>query len=212
MVAHHPGADPRSLPAPGRVDPGHRRGPARAADGARPPDAAAGRAGQRRGLRAVPARQQDGRRLVAVAGGARFVRARGRARPGLCAGVGAAGSHAARHREVQRRRPVAPPEFARAERAFERALALNPDLATAHYLYAHLEAETGRARDAMVRLLTRARSRRSDPELFAGLVTTCRYCGLLDESIAAYEQVRASIRRRARASPTRTTCAATTRA
>ena len=80
-------------------------------------------------------------------------------------------------------------EFVRAERAFERALALNPDLATAHYLYAHLEAETGRARDAMVRLLTRARSRRSDPELFAGLVTTCRYCGLLDESIAAYEQV-----------------------
>ena len=80
-------------------------------------------------------------------------------------------------------------EFVRAERAFERALALNPDLATAHYLYAHHEAETGRARDAMVRLLTRARSRQSDPELFAGLVTTCRYGGLLDESIAAYEQV-----------------------
>jgi len=80
-------------------------------------------------------------------------------------------------------------ESARAERAFERALALNPDLATAHYLYAHLEAETGRASDAMVRLLTRARSRRADPELFAGLVTTCRYCGLLDESIAAYQHV-----------------------
>ena len=78
---------------------------------------------------------------------------------------------------------------ARAERAFERALALNPDLATAHYLYAHLEAETGRATDAMVRLLTRARSRRADPELLAGLVTTCRYCGLLDESIAAYHRV-----------------------
>ena len=85
--------------------------------------------------------------------------------------------------------PARHQEFVRAERAFERALALNPDLATAHYLYAHLEAETGRARDAMVRLLTRARSRRSDPELFAGLVTTCRYCGLLDESLAAYEQV-----------------------
>jgi eukaryotic-like serine/threonine-protein kinase len=41
-----------------------------------------------------------------------------------------------------------------------------------------------------VRLLTRARSRRTDPELFAGLVTTCRYCGLLDESIAADAQVR----------------------
>jgi eukaryotic-like serine/threonine-protein kinase len=77
---------------------------------------------------------------------------------------------------------------AQAERAFERALALNPDLAMAHHLYAHLEAETGRASDAMVRLLTRARSRRSDPDLFAGLVTTCRYCGLLDESAAAFAQ------------------------
>ena len=79
---------------------------------------------------------------------------------------------------------------AKAERAFERALALNPDLPAAHYLYAHLEAETGRALDAMVRLLTRARSRPSDAELFAGLVTTCRYCGLLDEAIAAGERVR----------------------
>ena len=76
---------------------------------------------------------------------------------------------------------------ARAERAFERALALNPDLAAAHYFYAHLEAESGRAEAAMVRLLGRARSRRTDPELLAGLVTTCRYCGLIDESIAAYE-------------------------
>jgi TolB-like protein len=78
----------------------------------------------------------------------------------------------------------------KAERAFERALALNPDLPAAHYLYAHLEAETGRALDAMVRLLTRARSRPADSELFAGLVTTCRYCGLLDEAIAAGERVR----------------------
>jgi eukaryotic-like serine/threonine-protein kinase len=85
--------------------------------------------------------------------------------------------------------PAARDDRARAERAFERARALNPDLATAHYLYAHLEAESGRAEDAMTRLLGRARSRRADPELLAGLVTTCRYCGLLDESIAAYEHV-----------------------
>ncbi|HEX7085823.1 MAG TPA: FlgO family outer membrane protein [Vicinamibacterales bacterium] len=83
-----------------------------------------------------------------------------------------------------------PGERVRAERAFERALALNPDLAAAHNLYAHVEAETGRAMDAMVRLLTRARARTS-PDLFAGLVTTCRYCGLLDASLAAYERVRA---------------------
>ncbi|HEX2309450.1 MAG TPA: protein kinase, partial [Vicinamibacterales bacterium] len=76
----------------------------------------------------------------------------------------------------------------RAERAFERALALNPDLPMAHHLYTHLEVELGRAADAMVRLLTRARARRPEADVFAGLVTTCRYCGLLDESVAAYEQ------------------------
>jgi serine/threonine protein kinase len=78
-------------------------------------------------------------------------------------------------------------ERLKAERAFERALALNPDLSMAHHFYAHLEIEMGRATDAMVRLLTRARARGNDPELFAGLVATCRYCGLLDESVAAFE-------------------------
>jgi serine/threonine protein kinase len=81
-----------------------------------------------------------------------------------------------------------PDEQQRAARAFERALALNPDLAMAHQLYAHLEVETGRATEAMVRLLVRARTRPRDPELFAGLVTTCRYGGLLDASLAAYTQ------------------------
>jgi TolB-like protein/tRNA A-37 threonylcarbamoyl transferase component Bud32 len=81
-------------------------------------------------------------------------------------------------------------DLARAERAFERALALNPDLAMAHHFYTHLEVELGRAVDAMVRLLTRARARRHDADLFAALVTTCRYCGLLDESAAAYEHTR----------------------
>lgn len=78
--------------------------------------------------------------------------------------------------------------LARAEVAFRRALAINPDLAVAHKLYAQLEVDLGRAEDAMVRLLERARS--ADPELFAGLVSTCRYCGLLDASIAADAQAR----------------------
>ena len=78
----------------------------------------------------------------------------------------------------------------RAEDAFRRALALNPDLSLAHKLYAHLEAELGRARDAMVRLLGRARVTRHDPEIFAGLVHACRYGGLLDESLAAHEEAR----------------------
>ena len=78
----------------------------------------------------------------------------------------------------------------RAEQAFVRALELNPDLSLAHNLYAHLEAERGRAHDAMLRLLDRARTRSNDPELFAGLVYVCRYCGLLNASAAAHERAR----------------------
>jgi tetratricopeptide (TPR) repeat protein len=77
-------------------------------------------------------------------------------------------------------------ELDRAEEAFQRALELNPDLSTAHKLYAQFEVDRGRAHHAMVRLVGRARS--ADPELFAGLVSTCRYCGLLDASLAADEQ------------------------
>src|SRR5262249_38981649 len=71
-----------------------------------------------------------------------------------------------------------------------KALELNPDLSLAHHLFAHLEVEAGHAREAMVRLLGRARASGSDPELFAGLVHACRYCGLLDASVAAHERAR----------------------
>jgi len=74
----------------------------------------------------------------------------------------------------------------RAEQAFRKALELNPDLPLTHKLYAQLEVERGLARDAMARLIQRAQS--ADPELLAGLVTTCRYCGLLDASVAAHER------------------------
>jgi tetratricopeptide (TPR) repeat protein len=80
--------------------------------------------------------------------------------------------------------------FARAEDAFRRALELDPGLPVAHKLYAHHEAEMGRARDAMRRLLDLARSTRNDPELFAGLVHACRYCGLLGASEAAHREAR----------------------
>jgi len=73
--------------------------------------------------------------------------------------------------------------FERAERAFTRALEINPDLPLAHKLYAQLQVDLGRAREAMIRLLAHARS--ADPELFAGLVSACRYCGLLEASAAA---------------------------
>jgi tetratricopeptide (TPR) repeat protein len=76
----------------------------------------------------------------------------------------------------------------RAESAFQRALALNPELALAHNLYANFEVDAGRAEAAMVRLLQRARHGGADADLFAGLVAACRYCGLLDVSLAAHER------------------------
>jgi serine/threonine protein kinase len=80
--------------------------------------------------------------------------------------------------------------LARGADALQRALALNPDLSLAHNIYAHVEVDAGRARDAVVRLLERVRRRATDPELFAGLVQACRYSGLLDASVAAFERAR----------------------
>jgi TolB-like protein len=82
------------------------------------------------------------------------------------------------------------PESARdAERSFERAQTLNPDLPVLHKYYAQLECDAGRAVDAMRRLLQRAR-RAVDPEYFAGLVHACRYAGLLEASVAAHDEAR----------------------
>ena len=80
-----------------------------------------------------------------------------------------------------------PENFSRAEAALGRALELNSDLSVAHNQLAYLEVDLGRAEDAMVRLLLRAKGNRSDPELFAGLVHACRFCGLLEASLAAHE-------------------------
>src|SRR5438093_1547034 len=78
--------------------------------------------------------------------------------------------------------------LARAEDALKRAVALNRDLSMAQNLYAHIEIDRGRAADAMVRLLEHARDRGGDAEIFAGLVQACRFCGLLDASIATNAQ------------------------
>ena len=80
--------------------------------------------------------------------------------------------------------------YALADGAFRRALELNPDLSIAHNLFTVVEIETGRAREAMERLLQRARVRSADPELFAGLVQACRYAGLQRPAVAAYEHAR----------------------
>ena len=76
-------------------------------------------------------------------------------------------------------------DLIRAEAALRRALELNPDLPLAHNLTAQIDIDGGRARDAMVRLTALATRRSTDPELFAGLVYACRYCGLLGASLRA---------------------------
>jgi non-specific serine/threonine protein kinase len=84
----------------------------------------------------------------------------------------------------------APSNYALAESAVRRALEINPDLPIAHQAYAHLEVSTGRARDSVMRLLDRVTRGSNDPNVFAGLVTSLRFCGLLEESCAAHEQAR----------------------
>jgi eukaryotic-like serine/threonine-protein kinase len=74
----------------------------------------------------------------------------------------------------------------RSEQAFNRAFALHPDLPLAHNLYTPAECDQGHTQQAMLRLVERARFRRNDPELFAGLVQACRYCDELNASIAAH--------------------------
>jgi non-specific serine/threonine protein kinase len=84
----------------------------------------------------------------------------------------------------------APDSEAQAEAALKRALSIQPRLSVAHKFYAALEADTGHAEQAVVRLLREAARHGNDPELFAGLVHTCRYCGLYEESIAAHAEAR----------------------
>ncbi len=81
-------------------------------------------------------------------------------------------------------------QLERAEHALNRALELNPDLSVAENVLAHLAVDLGRAEEAMVRLIRRAKDRPADPELYAGLAHACRYCGLMAAAVAAVEQAR----------------------
>ncbi len=94
------------------------------------------------------------------------------------------------HRVIGKYIDGAPDSEARAEDAFRRALVLNPRLSVAHKLYANLEADIGQAERAVVRLLGEAGRHGNDPELFAGLVHACRYCGLYEQSLAAHAEAR----------------------
>jgi TolB-like protein len=94
------------------------------------------------------------------------------------------------HRVIGKYIEVSGDSHERAEEALRRALELNPRLSVAHKYYANHEADTGRARAGMVRLIAEATRHGNDPELFAGLVHACRYCGLLEEAIAAHAEAR----------------------
>jgi TolB-like protein len=94
------------------------------------------------------------------------------------------------HRLIGKLGGGTPDDLARADAALLRALELNPDLPLAHNLTAQMDIDRGRARDAMVRLLGQAGRRSTDPELFAGLVYACRYCGLLGASRRADTRAR----------------------
>ncbi len=64
-----------------------------------------------------------------------------------------------------------PENFSQAETALDRALSLNPDLSLAHTQLAYLETDSGRAEQAMLRLLSRVVRAGDDPELFAAWFT-----------------------------------------
>ena len=74
-----------------------------------------------------------------------------------------------------------------AEESLRRALEISPDLSEAHLYYAQLDTDLGRVEQALERLLRRAVRDQAEPEIYAGLVHACRYCGLLSASRAAYE-------------------------
>jgi serine/threonine protein kinase/tetratricopeptide (TPR) repeat protein len=78
----------------------------------------------------------------------------------------------------------------KAEDAFARALEADPGLPLAHKYLAHHEAETGRAIEAMVRLIRVGEAHRNDAAVFAGLVHSCRYAGLLEASLGAHDESR----------------------
>lgn len=77
---------------------------------------------------------------------------------------------------------VAEYEATAAGEAFSRALALNPDLHIARSFLADFEVDSGHAEKAVVRLLELLNTAGHQPEVLAGLVQACRFCGLLEPS------------------------------
>ena len=75
-----------------------------------------------------------------------------------------------------------------AQAAFQRAFALDPDLACAHQFHTFVQVDTGCADEAMVRILGRLERHPGEPESFMSLVQVYRFRGLLQESIDAHRR------------------------
>ncbi len=73
-----------------------------------------------------------------------------------------------------------------AQAAFQRAFAIDPELAGAHQFYTFVQVDTGCADAAMARLLERMRKHPDEPESYTSLVQVLRYRGLLEESVEAH--------------------------
>ena len=73
-----------------------------------------------------------------------------------------------------------------AQAAFQRAFAIDPDLASAHQFYTFVQVDTGHADEAMRRLLARLERHPGEPESFTSLVQVFRFRGLLHESTEAH--------------------------
>ena len=94
------------------------------------------------------------------------------------------------HRVIGKYLVGTPDSEDQAQAALDRALAIDPRLSIAHKFAASLDADLGAAQRGVVRLLREAALHGNDPELFAGLVQACRYCGLYDEALAAHAEAR----------------------
>jgi DNA-binding winged helix-turn-helix (wHTH) protein len=77
-----------------------------------------------------------------------------------------------------------------AQAAFQRAFALDQDLASAHQFFTFLQVDTGHADLAMCRLLKRLQHYPREPESFSSLVQVLRFRGLLQQSLEAHKQAK----------------------
>jgi DNA-binding winged helix-turn-helix (wHTH) protein len=78
--------------------------------------------------------------------------------------------------------------FELAQAAFQQAFALDPDLACAHQFYTFVQVDTGRADEAMDRVLGRLEHHPGEPESFTSLVQIFRFRGLLQQSVEAHRR------------------------